>query len=144
MIEASAVRVYKALTTAEKVARWLPPEGMTGRVEDFDPRPGGAYRVVLTYDDAAGAPGKSTAAEDVVDGRFTEVEPGVRVVQEFSFDSDDPGVAGAMTMSWEVAAEGASALVTVRAENVPDGIDEEQHLAGMASSLENLARLVEG
>lgn len=142
IIHASTVRVYKALVTPEKVARWLPPEGMTGRVEEFDPRPGGAYRVVLTYADASAAPGKTTDAEDVVEGRFTAVEPGVRVEQEFSFDSADPSLEGVMTMTWEVAAKGSNTTVVVRAENVPDGVDREQHLAGLRSSLENLARLV--
>lgn len=142
-INASSVRVYKALITPEKVARWLPPEGMSARVEAFDPRPGGECRMVLTYDDPAGAPGKSSASEDIVSGRFTEVEPGVRVTQKVGFDSDDPAFAGVMTMTWEVVAEGASTLVTVCAEDVPEGIDREQHLAGMRSSLENLARLVE-
>ncbi len=33
-------------------AVWLPPQGMTARFERFDPRPGGSYRLVLTYLDA--------------------------------------------------------------------------------------------
>ncbi len=30
---------------------------MTGRFERFDARPGGSYRLALTYSDASGAPG---------------------------------------------------------------------------------------
>jgi hypothetical protein len=39
---------------------------MTGRFERFDARPGGSYRLVLTYSDASGAPGKATAEADIV------------------------------------------------------------------------------
>ena len=56
---------------------------MTGRFEHFDARPGGSYRLVLT--DASAARGKSAADSDVVDARFVEIVPGVRVVQQIEF-----------------------------------------------------------
>lgn len=142
VINASPVRVYNALTDAEAIAQWLPPEGMTGRVERFDLQPGGEYRIVLSYRDPAVA-GKSGSGEDVVQGRFVEVEPGVRVVQEVEFESEDPAFAGTMRMTWEVVVQGASAEVLFRAEDVPSGISAEDHAARLASSLRNLARLVE-
>jgi hypothetical protein len=37
---------------------------MSGRFERFDARPGGLYRLVLTYADASSAPGKATADSD--------------------------------------------------------------------------------
>ena len=37
-----------------------------GRLERFDARPGGSYRMVLTDSDASGAPGKATAEADIV------------------------------------------------------------------------------
>jgi hypothetical protein len=37
-----------------------------GRLERFDARPGGSYRMVLTYSGASGAPGKATAEADIV------------------------------------------------------------------------------
>ena len=51
----------------------------------FDGRPGGSNRLVLTYADASAAPGKSAADSDVVDARFVEIAPGVRVVQQIEF-----------------------------------------------------------
>ena len=83
-------RVYAALIDPEAMLQWLPPSGMTARFEGFDARPGGGYRMVLTYADASGAPGKATADSDVVDVRFTELIPGVRVVQAVDFASDIP------------------------------------------------------
>ena len=38
---------------------------MMGRLKRFDARPGGSYRMVLTYSDASGAPGKATAEADI-------------------------------------------------------------------------------
>jgi uncharacterized protein YndB with AHSA1/START domain len=44
--------VFAALTDPKAVVVWLPPDGMTGRFEHFDARPGGSYRLGLTYADA--------------------------------------------------------------------------------------------
>ena len=118
---------------------WLPPDGMTGRFERFDPRPGGSYRLVLTYTDASHAAGKATADSDIVEARFVDIVPGVRVVQAVDFVSDDPAFAGTMTMTWEVTAVDGGTRVDITADDVPDGISAEDHAAGLASSLANLA-----
>ncbi len=54
-------KVYAALTDPDVMLQWLPPAGMTARLEHFDARVGGGYRMVLTYADASGAAGKATA-----------------------------------------------------------------------------------
>ena len=136
-------RVWAALVDPEALAAWLPPGEMTGRFERFDARPGGSYRLVLTYSDAAGAPGKATADSDVVDARFVDIVPGERVVQAVDFVSDDPAYAGTMTMTWEVTAVEAGTRADIVAEDVPDGISAEDHAAGLASSLANLAAYAE-
>jgi uncharacterized protein YndB with AHSA1/START domain len=139
VIVAPPDRVYGAFVDAEELMAWLPPGGMQGRLERFDPRPGGSYRMVLTYLDSAGAPGKADADSDIVEARFVELVPGVRVVQAVDFVSDDPAFAGTMTMTWEVAAKDNGTLVTFTADDVPEGISAEAHAEGMASSLANLA-----
>jgi uncharacterized protein YndB with AHSA1/START domain len=116
---------------------------MTGRFERFDARPGGSYRLVLTYSDASGAPGKATAESDIVEARFVDIVPGERVVQAVDFVSDDPAYAGTMIMTWAVSAADAGTRVDIVAEDVPDGISAEDHAAGLASSLTNLAAYVE-
>src|ERR687891_958894 len=83
-------RVYAALIDPQALTAWLPPDGMSGRFERFDARPGGSYRLVLTYVDASTARGKATADSDIVEARFVDVDPGVRVVQAVDFISDDP------------------------------------------------------
>jgi uncharacterized protein YndB with AHSA1/START domain len=143
VIAAPLERVYAALVDPDALIAWLPPEGMSGRFERFDARPGGSYRMVLTYADASGAPGKATAGSDIVEGRFLDVVPGARVVQAVDFVSDDPAYAGTMTMTWEVTAVDAGARVEIRADDVPDGISAEDHAAGLGSSLANLAAYLE-
>ena len=136
-------RVWAALVDPEALLAWLPPGGMTGRFERFDARPDGSYRMVLTYADASGAPGKATADSDIVEARFVDIVPGERVVQAADFVSDDPAYAGTMIMSWEVSPAGAGTRVSIVAEDVPDGISAEDHAAGLASSLGNLAAYLE-
>ena len=138
-VDATPARVHAALVDREALLEWLPPTGMHAEFEHFDPRPGGSYRMVLTYEDADGAPGKSTENSDVVEARFLEIVPGDRVVQAVDFVSDDPAMSGTMTMTWTVTARDGGTEVELRAEGVPDGITAEDHAAGMASSLENLA-----
>lgn len=127
----------------EALEAWLPPSGMCATFERFDAVPGGSYRLVLTYDDATAAPGKTSADADVVEARFLEIVPGERVVQAVDFVADDPAFAGTMTMTWTVQPAEHGTRVEIVADDVPDGITAEDHAAGMASSLDNLARHVE-
>lgn len=143
VIRSSPVQVFFALVDQEALLQWLPPGGMSGRFERFDPRPGGSYRLVLTYVDGSSASGKSTPTSDVVEARFIDVVPDVRVVQAVDFDSDDPAFNGTMTMTWELSAEDDGTRVAIRAEDVPSGISHADHVAGMQSSLANLAAYLE-
>ena len=127
----------------DALVTWLPPAGMTGRFERFDLRPGGSYRMVLSYADPSAAAGKSSADSDVVEARFVDVVPGRRIVQAVDFVSDDPDYAGTMTMTWEVVAVDGATRVDITAEDVPAGISAEDHAAGFASTLDNLARYLE-
>ena len=143
LVDAPTSRVFAAFVDREDLLAWLPPGGMSARFEHFDPRPGGSYRLILTYLDPAGSPGKSSADSDVVEVRYVEIVPGARVVQAVDFVSDDPAFAGTMTMTWAVRPADGGSFVEIIAEGVPDGISAEDHAAGLASSLENLARHLE-
>jgi uncharacterized protein YndB with AHSA1/START domain len=116
---------------------------MTGRVERFDARPGGSYRLVLTLTDGSSGSGKSTPDSDVVEARFVEIVPDERVVQAVDFVSDDPAFAGTMTMTWQLSDEDGGTRVDIRADDVPPGISAEDHAMGMRSTLANLAAFLE-
>ena len=142
-MDATPDRVYAAFVDPEALTTWLPPAGMTARFERFDPRPGGSFRLVLTYVDASGSPGKATPGSDIVEARYVELVPGVRVVQEVDFESDDPSFAGTMTMTWAVTVVEGGTRVDLVADRVPEGISAEDHAEGLAASLANLASFVE-
>jgi uncharacterized protein YndB with AHSA1/START domain len=143
VVAAPLDRVYAALVDPDALSTWLPPNGMTGRFERFDARPGGSYRMVLSYADASAAPGKATPGSDIVEARFVDIVPEKRVVQAVDFVSDDPAYAGTMAMTWEVATAEAGTRVEIRADNVPDGISAQDHAAGLTASLANLAAYLE-
>jgi uncharacterized protein YndB with AHSA1/START domain len=138
VIAAPVTRVFDALVNRDALLAWLPPRGMEAKFERFDPRPGGSYRLLLTYVDPADSRGKSSADSDIVEARYLDIISGVRVVQAVDFVSDDPRFAGTMTMTWTVAEVDGGTPVEITADAVPDGMAVEDHATGLASSLENL------
>lgn len=143
LIAAPAARVFGCWTDPTLLVRWLPPEGMEGRIEAFDPRPGGAFRIVLSYLDPE-EPGKSGGGEDVIAGEFVAVDQPCHLAFVSRFRSDAPNLQGEMCMDWHFDPEPvATTRVRIVASNVPPGIAPEDHAAGMASSLAQLAALIE-
>jgi uncharacterized protein YndB with AHSA1/START domain len=143
IIPASRAALYDSFMSAEALVAWLPPRGMRGAVDRFDPREGGGYRMTLTYErPGPETPGKTTADSDTVKVRFVRLVPGERIVQAAEFDSEDPGAAGVMIMTWSFADAPGGTEVTVLVENAPPGISEQDHETGIRSSLDNLAAFV--
>lgn len=141
VIAASPLTIYRAFVDPDAWLQWLPPEGMTGHIYEFDARPGGAYRMALTYHgkDHPNA-GKTSDDTDVVQGRFVELIPNERIVQLVNFESEDPAFAGEMRMTWRLSPAAGGTEVSIICENVPEGARKEDHDAGLRSTLENLAK----
>ena len=142
VIAAPPDKVYAALIDPEALLAWLPPSGMTGKFERFDLRPGGSYRMVLTYDNPSASRGKTRADSDIVEARFVNIVPGVRIVQAVDFVSDDSAYSGTMTMTWHLTVANGGTRVDIIADDVPDGVSPQDHAAGLTSSLANLADFV--
>jgi 8-oxo-dGTP diphosphatase len=143
VIHADQETVFAALTGREALLAWLPPQGMHGHFERFDLRDGGSYRLVLTYDDASGSPGKTDADSDVSEVRITRIVPGELVEQHVEFETDDPAVQGTMRMAWRLSPTEDGTVVEFEARDVPDGIRARDHAEGLTSSLANLAAYLE-
>jgi uncharacterized protein YndB with AHSA1/START domain len=75
--------------------------------------------------------GKSSDNSDVAQGEFFELVPGKRIVQRIVFESEDPAFAGAMIMTWHLDEVPGGTQVTIVCENVPEGIRQKDHEAGM-------------
>lgn len=145
VIKAAPATIYRAFIDPEALVCWLPPAGMSGQIERFEPKPGGRYRMTLTYDSAShAAAGKSSEHADTVEAEFVRPAPDREIVQRAEFESDDPAFAGAMTITWRLEPIAGGTEVSVVCENVPAGISAADHATGLASSLENLAAYCEG
>ena len=143
-IASSTDAIYRAFLEPSLLEKWLPPEGMTGKVHEINAAEGGGYVMSLYHGEATPTvPGKTTEHEDRFRVVFDELTPGRHVVQRVVFDATDPSFAGAMKQTWTLESSGQQTTVSVACENVPEGIRPEDHAVGLNSSLQNLARVVE-
>jgi len=143
-IKAPRKAVYQAFLDRDAVASWLPPETMTGQVHAFDPREGGKFGMSLTYQDPKHSPGgKTTEDTDTFQGRFVELVPYEKIVWGVEFESQDPGFAGEMRITWSLADADEGTEVTVLCENLPKDLRPEDNEMGSQSSLQKLAALLE-
>jgi uncharacterized protein YndB with AHSA1/START domain len=143
VIRARPERIYQAFESSEALESWLPPEGMTGRVLSFSFREGGGYRMRVTYHEPSHPSAKTTEDSDEAEVRFLKLAASSRIEQVVEFDSEEPEFAGSMKMTWSFEGVDEGTKVTVRCEDVPEGIRPEDHQAGLTSTLENLANFTE-
>ncbi len=140
LIAATPARVFAALMDAEQLVQWLPPNDMTGTIQAFEPREGGAFRITLRYAEAGH--GKSTADTDVIAARFGTIVANRHVEWIVTFESPDPALAGEMQMEWQLVEQAGGTLVSIVARNVPEGISAKDHEEGLNASLHNLERFL--
>lgn len=147
-IRAPRAVVYRLLLDADAVAQWMVPDGMRSTVHELDARPGGGFRISLTYD--TGAPGagtgKTSAQTDTFRARFVELVPDTRVVETVTFETDDPRLQGEMHITIDLADSDGGAATELGAvhEDLPPGVSAEDNETGWRMSLGKLARLAEG
>lgn len=48
VIRAPAARVYRAFLDPDALAKWMPPNGFTGKVHHIDAKVGGTYKMPFT------------------------------------------------------------------------------------------------
>jgi uncharacterized protein YndB with AHSA1/START domain len=130
------------LLDPKAVQQWMVPDEMTSEVHSFDAREGGTFRISLTYDEPTTA-GKTTSQTDTFHGRFVKLVPDTEMIQAVEFESDDPSMAGEMTITYTLAdADGGTEVVGVH-ENIPPGVAPADNELGFRMSLDKLAELVE-
>jgi uncharacterized protein YndB with AHSA1/START domain len=135
-------RVYAALLDPAAVARWKVPNGMTCEVHEFDAREGGALRISLTYD-APDRTGKTADRTDTYRGRFVTLVPGELVVEVDEFETDDPALAGEMTITIRLSDADGGTRLDARHEGLPAAVAPADNEAGWRESLSRLAALLE-
>jgi len=140
LLNAPRSRVYAALTDPDQLVRWKVPSGMACEVLEHD---GESFRISLTYD-APDRAGKTSAHSDVYRGRFIELVPGEKVVEVDEFETIDPAMAGAMTITITLTDSDDGTRLDAVHEGVPEGVAPEDNEAGWRESLDRLAALVSG
>lgn len=126
-------KVYRAFTDRDAMARWLPPNGFTGKVHSADIRVGGAYKMSFTN--------FTTGNSHAFGGVYNELEPGKRIRYTDKFD--DPNMPGEMVVTVDLKAVMVGCELSIVQEGIPDVIPVEACYLGWQESLANLARLVE-
>ncbi|WP_227380101.1 SRPBCC family protein [Haladaptatus halobius] len=138
VIEAPPNRVYEAFVNPDELATWLPPEGFSAEIHEFDATEGGTFRMSFNADIE-----ELESYAHTFHGTYEELSPGERIVYTEEFESDDPGMAGEMTttVTFEDVPDGTE--VTARQAGIPEAISPEDANEGWNDSLENLADIVQ-
>ena len=138
VIEAPPERVYDAFLDPDELAQWLPPTGFSAEVHHLEPEEGGTFRATFDAEAEEFAGYGSTFG-----GTYRELEPGERIVYTESFETDEPSMAGEMTVTVTLQAVPEGTEITVRQEGIPEAVPPEDANEGWTDSLGNLADLVE-
>ncbi|KVS43620.1 SRPBCC family protein [Burkholderia ubonensis] len=141
-LNAPRAKVYRALVDPHAIEQWKAPDGMTCRVDAFDAREGGAFRITLTYDAPTGA-GKTTARTDSYHGRFVTLVPNELVVEIDAFETDDPALRGAMTITITLSDDAGGTRIDAFHDGLPPGVPAADNETGWRMALAKLAALVE-
>ncbi len=141
-INAPRAKVYRALLDPLAIVRWKVPDGMTCQVHSFDAREDGRLRISLTYDEPT-ATGKTSAHTDTYHGYFAKLVPDQQVIEVDEFETDDPALRGAMTITITLIDSNSGTLLDATHEQLPPGVSATDNEIGWRLSLAKLAALVE-
>ncbi len=133
VLAAKPEKVYRAFLDPDAMARWLPPNGFTGKVHHSDPKVGGTYRMTFTNFTSGSVIGFG--------GEYRELIPGERLRYTDVFE--DPNLPGEIEVTVTLKAVSCGTEMQIVQAGVPAVIPEEACYLGWQESLQNLARLVE-
>ena len=133
VLRAVPEKVYRAFLDPDAMAKWLPPNGFTGRVHHLDAKVGGTYKMSFTN--------FTTEASHSFGGTYLELVPGQRI--RYSDKFDDPNLAGEMQTTIDLKKVSCGTELSIVQEGIPDVIPSEACCLGWQESLTLLAKLVE-
>jgi uncharacterized protein YndB with AHSA1/START domain len=133
VFKAPAARAYRAFLDPDAMAKWLPPNGFTGKVHEIDARVGGSYKMSFTN--------MTTGNAHSFGGEYLELVPNERIRHTDKFD--DPNMPGEMQTTITFRQVSVGTEVDIVQEGIPDMIPVEMCYLGWQESLNLLALLVE-
>ncbi len=126
-------KIYRAFLDADAMARWLPPNGFTGKVHHLEAKVGGTFKMSFTN--------FTNGTAISFGGEYLELVPNERLRYTDVFD--DPNLPGEMRVTVHLKKVSVGTEVTIVQEGIPQVIPLEACYLGWQESLRNLARLVE-
>jgi uncharacterized protein YndB with AHSA1/START domain len=133
VLRAAPEKVYRAFLDADAMAKWLPPNGFTGKVHHLDAKVGGTYRMSFTN--------FSTGRSHSFGGTYLELVPHERIRHTDKFDA--PNLPGEMQTTITLKKVSCGTELTIVQEGIPESIPPEACCLGWQESLALLAKLVE-
>jgi len=133
VLRAAPDKVYRAFLDPDAMAKWLPPNGFTGKVYQMDPRVGGTYKMSFTN--------FTTGKSHSFGGTYVELKPHecIRYTDKF----DDPNLPGEMQTTITLNRVSCETELNIVQEGVPGTIPAEACYLGWQESLILLSKLVE-
>src|SRR5437763_4361360 len=133
VLRATPERVYRSFLDADAMAKWLPPNGFTGKVHHLDAKVGGTYKMSFTN--------FTTGKSHSFGGTYLELKPRERIRYTDKFD--DPNLAGEMQTTIILKQVFCGTELNITQEGIPAAIPAEACYLGWQESLTLLAKLVE-
>jgi uncharacterized protein YndB with AHSA1/START domain len=133
VLRAAPERIYRAFLDAEAMAKWLPPNGFTGKVHQMDAKTRGTYKMSFTN--------FTTGKSHSFGGTYVELTPHklIRYTDKF----DDPNLSGEMQTTVTLKEVSCGTELNIVQDGVPASIPPEACYLGWQESLVLLAKLVE-
>lgn len=133
VLKAPPERVYRAFTTPEAMAKWIPPYGFTCTVHHMESKVGGSFKMSFTN--------FTTQQSLSFGGEYLELIPNelLRYTDKF----DDPNLPGVLQVTVTLKPVSCGTDLSVVQEGIPDVIPVEMCYLGWQESLVQLAMLVE-
>ncbi len=133
VLRATPEKVYRAFLDPDAMAKWLPPNGFTGKVHHMDAKVGGTYRMSFTN--------FTTGHSHSFGGTYLELVPHERIRHMDKFD--DPNLPGEMQTTVSLKKVSVGTEVNIVQEGIPEAIPPEACYLGWQESLTLLAQLTE-
>jgi uncharacterized protein YndB with AHSA1/START domain len=133
VLRATPERIYRAFLDPDAKAKWLPPNGVTGKIHHLDAKVGGTHKMSFTN--------FTSGRSHSFGGEYLELVPDERIRYTDRFD--DPNLPGEIRVTITLKKVSCGTELSIVQEGVPAVIPPEACYLGWQESLILLAKLVE-
>src|SRR5678815_4699727 len=125
VLRAAPEKIYRAFLDPDAIAKWLPPNGFTGKVHHMDAKVGGTYRMSFTN--------FTSGHSHYFGGTYLELVPHERIRHTDTFD--DPNLPGEMQTTISLRQVSVGTEVNIVQEGIPEAIPPEACYLGWQESV---------